>query len=78
LEETLDFDVPSLRVDEKMQSNDIRIKAMKPTEDTFNLVYFDGEKKKPKKKKEQRAKKRKKNEMVMARKWKAVCTSRPV
>jgi hypothetical protein len=42
--------VSSLRTDEKVQSSDIAIKAMKPTEDTFNLVYVDGKKKKPKKK----------------------------
>jgi hypothetical protein len=42
--------VSSLPTDEKVQSSDIAIKAMKPTEDTFNLVYVDGKKKKPKKK----------------------------
>ena len=59
---------------------------MKPTEDnTFNLVYDEGKKKPPQKKKKQNSWQkinRKKNEMVMARKWKAVyfhpvCKARP-
>jgi hypothetical protein len=42
--------VSSLRTDEKVQSSDIAIKAMKPTEDTFNLVYVDGKKRSQRKK----------------------------